>query len=172
MEELTWPDDREEALGCRRRDHDEDVLRSRMRHRDEKHVAHNLCDLDAETRYPRVEFAVMDEESQGQKDDEDEGKRRHRHDLRYGRVGDSELVDDRWQNEGYSPATDAVSNPDHQEGNERGVLEKLFDLRKVPRVGLHGRCLLGEVRDESLTLCLGEELDSFGVWIVSADQGW
>lgn len=47
----------------------------------------------------------------------------HRHHLADGCVGDAELINDRWKDKRDAPASDAVSDPDHEKGYECRVLE-------------------------------------------------
>lgn len=47
-----------------------------MLHGDEQDIADYLHNLDTNAGHPRVELAVMDEERQRQKNDENEGERR------------------------------------------------------------------------------------------------
>lgn len=64
-----------------------------------------------------------------------------------------------------------MGDPNHEEWDEGRVPEESLDLLEVERLGVHGRCLVREVRKDSLALGLREEFDGLGVCLMLTKIG-
>lgn len=78
----------------------------------------------------------------------------HGHDLRDGRVGNAELVDDGWKDKRNAPSTNSMGDPNHEEGDEGRVPQQVLHLLDTESLGIHCRCLVREIVEDGLSFGL------------------